>query len=382
VNETEKYIEEICALDVKKAVFSLAAKESAYKKAVIRKIGKDRYQIERFTDKQAFHENISENDLAEKVSSLFPSEFSQAEIFTDEYVYSAKYTKKGTFLHNRRKNDTFFPNESESHDRKKKYIIDIENLPPVFKELGIMTESGKVINSKYDKFKQICRFTELINDEVAKDPKETFEIIDFGCGKSYLTFVIYYYFSEILGKKVKITGLDLKKDVIGKCNALSKKYGYDGLNFICCDIKDYRAETKPDMVIALHACDTATDIAIERAISWGAEYIFAAPCCQKEARKMIKTNNFDIITDYGIINERFCSAITDALRAKLIEYSGYSCDITEFIDLEHSPKNLLIRAKKKPSFDRLKKNKILSQIESIKKEFGIDITLSKLLFKQ
>ncbi|MCR5353352.1 MAG: SAM-dependent methyltransferase [Clostridiales bacterium] len=380
MNETEKYIGEICALDVKKAVFSLAAKDSNYKKATVRKISENTYQIERFTEKQAFHENFPAEKLEEKVNSLFPKDFSQAEFFTDEYVYGAKFTKKGTLLHNRRKNDS--PDGEISHNRVKKHIIDVENLPPVFGELGIMTGDGKIINSKYDKFKQICRFTELINDEVAKDPKETFNIIDFGCGKSYLSFVIYHYFSEILGKKVKITGLDLKKDVIDKCNTLAKKYGYDGMNFVCCDVNDYTAEEKPDMVIALHACDTATDIAIARAIDWGADFIFAAPCCQKEARKMIKPKNFGIITDYGIINERFCAMITDTLRAKLIEYSGYSCDITEFIDMEHSPKNLLIRAKKKPSADRYKKAKILSQIEGIKDEFGIDITLSKLLLNK
>ncbi|MBP5245459.1 MAG: SAM-dependent methyltransferase [Clostridia bacterium] len=380
MNETEKYIGEICALDVKKAVFSLAAKDSNYKKATVRKISENTYQIERFTEKQAFHENFPAEKLEEKVNSLFPKDFSQAEFFTDEYVYGAKITKKGTLLHNRRKNDS--PDGEISHNRVKKHIIDVENLPPVFAELGIMTGDGKIINSKYDKFKQICRFTELINDEVAKDPKETFNIIDFGCGKSYLSFVIYHYFSEILGKKVRITGLDLKQDVIDKCNTLARKYGYDGMNFVCCDVNDYTAEEKPDMVIALHACDTATDIAIARAIDWGADYIFAAPCCQKEARKMIKPKNFGIITDYGIINERFCAMITDTLRAKLIEYSGYSCDITEFIDMEHSPKNLLIRAKKKPSADRYKKAKILSQIEGIKDEFGIDITLSKLLLNK
>ena len=380
MNETEKYIGEICALDVKKEVVSLAAKDSNYKKATVRKISENTYQIERFTDKQAFHENFPAEKLEEKVNFLFPKDFSQAEFFTDEYVYGAKITKKGTLLHNRRKNDS--PDGEISHNRVKKHIIDVENLPPVFGELGIMTGDGKIINSKYDKFKQICRFTELINDEVAKDPKETFNIIDFGCGKSYLSFVIYHYFSEILGKKVRITGLDLKQDVIDKCNTLAKKYGYDGMNFVCCDVNDYTAEEKPDMVIALHACDTATDIAIARAIDWGADYIFAAPCCQKEARKMIKPKNFGIITDYGIINERFCAMITDTLRAKLIEYSGYSCDITEFIDMEHSPKNLLIRAKKKPSADRYKKAKILSQIEGIKDEFGIDITLSKLLLNK
>ena len=220
MNEIEKYISEICDLDVQKIIFSNKADKSGkYNKTVIRKLSDGKYQSESFTEKQAFHENFSDESLCDKMLSLFSAVFIQAEIFTDSYIYSAKCTKKGKLLTSRRKNDEK-PAESDGHNRKKKYIIDTENLPPVFQELGISGKDGKIINSKYDKFRQICRFTEQINDVLSKDSKDTLEIIDFGCGKSYLTFVLYFYITEILHKKAHIIGLDLKEDVIDKCSTL------------------------------------------------------------------------------------------------------------------------------------------------------------------
>ena len=381
MNEIQKYLSEICDLDVQKIIFSNKADKSGkYNKTVIRKLSDGKYQSESFTDKQAFHDNFDGVSLFDKMNELFPALFIQAEIFTDSYIYSAKVTKKGKLLSSRRKNDTS-PEKNAEHNRKKKYIIDTENLPPVFEELGISGKDGKIISSKYDKFRQICRFTEQINDVLSKDTKDTLEIVDFGCGKSYLTFVLYFYITEILHKKAHITGLDLKEDVIGKCSALAKKYGYDGLEFLCMDIKDYKPEKPLDMVITLHACDIATDYALYFAVKCKSKYIFSVPCCQKEARSMMKTENFSIFSDYGMIKERFCAIATDTLRAKLLEYSGYKTDICEFIDFDNSPKNLLIRAKRTGNADRMRYEKIKEQILSIKKEFGITVTLEKLLFE-
>lgn len=379
MTETEKYISELCNLDIAKAVFSVKASgECKYNKTVIKKLADGKYQAESFTDKQAFHENFALAELFEKIVSIFPLQFKQAEFFTENYIYSAKVSKKGKLLTNRRKNEQRSDTPFE-HNRKKKYIIDTENLPPVFCELGISTKDGKIINSKYDKFRQICRFTEQINDVLSKDGKDELRIIDFGCGKSYLTFVLYFYITEILHKKAKITGLDLKQDVIEKCNALAKKYGYDGLEFLCMDIKDYIPEESVDMVITLHACDIATDYALYFAVKCKSKYIFSVPCCQKEARSMMNPGNFSILTDYGLIKERFAALATDALRAKLLEENGYSVDVCEFIDFENSPKNILIRARRTMSVDKFKRTKVRKQIDSLKNEFGITITLEKLL---
>lgn len=381
MTETEKYIREICNLDIYKAIFSnKASQDCKYKKTVIRKMSDTSYQAESFTEKQAFHKNFSSEKLCSEILYVFPKQFHQAEIFTGNYIYSAKISKKGKLLNSRRKNDTTKETEV-SHNRKKKYIIDTENLPPVFADLGISGSDGRIISSKYDKFRQICRFTEQINDVLSKDTKEELRIIDFGCGKSYLTFVLYFYITEILHKKARITGLDLKEDVIEKCKALSEKYGYSGLDFICMDIKDYVPTEQIDMVITLHACDIATDYALFFACHCKAKYIFSVPCCQKEARSMVKAQDLSILTDYGLINERFCSLATDALRGKLLELVGYSVDLCEFIDFENSPKNILIRAKKSPSADKYKTARTKAQIESLKNQFGISITLEKLLFE-
>lgn len=378
MTEIEKYISEICDLGVSKVVLSNRADKSGdIVKTVIRRLDGGKYQAESFTEKQAFHDNFASDGLCEKICELFPTRFVQAELFTESFIYSAKVTKKGKLLNSRRKNDK--PVESGEHNRRKKHIIDSENLPPVFAELGISGADGRIISSKYDKFRQICRFIEQINDVLSKDSGENLEIVDFGCGKSYLTFVLYFYITEILHKKAHIIGLDLKADVIEKCTLLAKKYGYSGLEFLCLDVKDYKPTKGVDMVISLHACDTATDYALNFAVKCRAKYIFSVPCCQKEARGMVKTENFSIFTDYGLVKERFCSLVTDTLRAKLLECHGYNAEICEFIDFENSPKNMLIRAVRSPSADRYRTAKIKKQIDGIKNEFGIEITLEKLL---
>ncbi len=376
--ETESFLRDMAALEVEKITFSTPCGENIYKKSVIRRLN-DGFQAEHFTEKQAFHENFPVCQLEEKLNALFPTLYRQAHFVTEKYFYDAKLSKKGKLLTNRTKN-TSAPEKMNAHDRKKNYIIDAENLPPVFCELGVAGADGKILRAKFDKFRQICRFTELLNDVLKDEKKEELHLVDFGCGKSYLTFVVYYYITEILHKKAHITGLDLKREVMENCTALAKKYGYTGLEFLCMDVKDYKPEKQVDMVITLHACDVATDYALAFAVKCGAKYIFSVPCCQKEANGMIHTEKFAIFTDYGLIKERFSALATDALRAKLLEKSGYAVDVVEFVDFENSPKNMLIRAVRgKPSADRFKAAHIEKEIAAIREEFGISITLEKLL---
>ena len=231
------------------------------------------------------------------------------------------------------------------HNRQKHYILK-EGIPvPFLQDLGVMTGDGKVVRTKYDKFRQINRFLELIEDVLpALDAGRESRIIDFGCGKSYLTFAMYYYLHELKGYPVRITGLDLKKDVISRCSRLSESYGYDNLEFCHGDIADYSGADEVDMVVTLHACDTATDYALAKAVAWGAKVILSVPCCQHELNRTMENPLLKPVFQYGIIKERMAALYTDALRAQLLEHQGYRTQILEFIDMEHTPKNLLIRA--------------------------------------
>lgn len=379
MTELLRLVEEVTKLNILKGVFSVPmSKDSEYVKCNLRPMG-DKYQFESFTKTQAFHENVAKDGLCDKICSLLTVSFRQAEIFTDEYVYGIKISSKGKLLHNRRRN-TEVKKENITHNREKNHIIDLDNAPPVLCDIGVIGKDGKIINSRYDKYKQICRFVEFIDDVVKKDPRDEYNIIDFGCGKSYLTFICYHYMTEIAHKKVNIVGLDLKKKVIDDCNALAKKYGYDNLTFLCMDIKDYLPKVRPDMVIALHACDVATDYALYNAYRWQADYIFSVPCCQHEMNGKVKSDNFSLLCDYGLLKERFSALATDALRGKYLEYCGYSVDILEFIDIEHSPKNVLIRAKRTTKINDKKKSVIKKKIDAFSNEFSSHLTFGSLIF--
>ena len=262
----------------------------------------------------------------------------------------------------------------QAHNRVKQYILK-EGVPvPFLIDLGVMNEQGKIIHARYDKFRQINRFLEFIEDilpRLSRDREIT--ILDFGCGKSYLTFAMYYYLRELKGYDVNIIGLDLKTDVIEKCNSLAIRYGYEKLHFYHGDIADYEGVSCVDMVVTLHACDTATDYALAKAVEWGAEVILSVPCCQHEVNKQIKNEMLEPVLRYGILKERMSALITDAVRADLLESKGYDTQILEFIDMEHTPKNLLIRAV------RTGKRSDQGKVEKMLAALNIHPTLDRLL---
>lgn len=378
-NELLKAIEILCSHNVQKITLSNKYSELCeYKKASIRATDKG-YIVERFTERQAFHKNISRDELKNLLITETTENFRQVNAICEGFDIEIKISKKGKVLFNKRKNDKTEPlPQNIGANRIKNYILPENIFVPALYELGVMTSEGKVVASKYDKFKQINRFIECVDDAFKNSDEDNLEIIDFGCGKSYLTFILYYYMTEIRHKNVSIIGLDLKKDVIEKCNAVAKKYNYAGLKFLCGDIKDYKPQKNPDMVVTLHACDTATDFALYNAVSWNAKYIFSVPCCQHELNSSISSDAFPIITEFGLLKERFCALATDALRAKILQAKGYKVDILEFIDMENSPKNILIRAKKNKTPNPYKLKTIEDKISDFEKATATKLTLYRL----
>lgn len=344
------------------------------------------FQIEEYTKTQVFHKNLTAGDagsyLTGKLSSDTSSQtasFKNALVETQSFTANVLVSKKGTITIKKKMNTSAKqPKISLSHNRKKKYILE-EGIPvPFLIDLGVMTQNGNIVNAHYDKFRQINRFLEYIEDILPSLPTDReLRILDFGCGKSYLTFAIYYYLKVLKGYPVRITGLDLKEDVIRHCNELAVKYGYDKLEFLCGDIAYYDGCSQVDMVVTLHACDTATDYALAKAVGWGAKVILSVPCCQHELNKQMKNDLLSPVLHYGILKERMAALITDGLRAQILEANGYRTQILEFIDMAHTPKNLLIRAVYN---GHCADNK--AQINELLAAFDINPTLYRLLCKK
>ena len=344
------------------------------------------FQIEEYTKTQVFHKNLTAGDagsyLTGKLSSDASSqtaEFKNALVETKSFTANVLVSKKGTITIKKKMNtSTKQPKISLSHNRKKKYILE-EGIPvPFLIDLGVMTQNGNIVNAHYDKFRQINRFLEYIEDILPSLPTgRELRILDFGCGKSYLTFAIYYYLKVLKGYPVRITGLDLKEDVIRHCNELAVKYGYDKLEFLCGDIAYYDGCSQVDMVVTLHACDTATDYALAKAVGWGAKVILSVPCCQHELNKQMKNDLLSPVLHYGILKERMAALMTDGLRAQILEANGYRTQILEFIDMAHTPKNLLIRAVYN---GHCADNK--AQINELLAAFDVNPTLYRLLCKK
>ncbi len=373
MEEILKEIEE--ALPLLVVLSSPLKKDSALPvKITLRKKEKNQYFAEEFIGTKAFHKTLSPEGLSAYIEEKMAlSSFRQVGLFTEEKEIGFRISKKGKILKTvNTKNKT--KELKAGHNREKQYLIREGDAVPFMVDLGIFTKDYKPVSSKYDKFRQINRFIEIVDHAFSDYEKDTISILDFGCGKSYLTFFLYYYFAVLKKKKVKIIGYDLKKDVVEHCNALAKKYGYNGLNFVVADVtKDPLSSDKIDFVISLHACDVATDFALNFALERDVPYIFSVPCCQHEICSSIQKGGgeLDLFLSQGIFKERFSALLTDVMRTKILEAEGYKVDVLEFVDFAHSPKNLMLRARKKKNA----KKGDLSSLEALEKTYGFTQTL-------
>ncbi|MBR5317003.1 MAG: SAM-dependent methyltransferase [Lachnospiraceae bacterium] len=401
MEELKKVIGQIVASTITKMIISKpVTKNIEYKKIIIER-KKEYFQAAKYTEKQVFHDNVMPEDLEKYLQETIAEAYLQVNAWDVEKEHILLISKKGKVTYKTKKSSNVQGTNAKaengqanvqgvaegqradiaytSHNRKKNYILEEGQVIPPLVDMGVFTKEGKVVKSMYDKFRQINRFIEMIDDGVRDYNKEEIHIIDFGCGKSYLTFIMYYYFTEVRHMKVQMLGLDLKEDVIRKCNETAQKYGYENLRFEMGDINGFKTPFDVDMVVTLHACDTATDFALYNAICWNAKMIFSVPCCQHELNKQMQTDDLSLLTRYGIVKERFAALTTDAVRANLLEVCGYKTQLLEFVDFAHTPKNILIRAIRKPVVPASVKKKYLGEVEAVMKEFHVTPTLYTLL---
>lgn len=351
-------------------------KDYKYKKVVCEK-RVDHYMVNSFTDKQSFTTNTPLKNLLSSIKEAVGN-FRQCNIFTDDIEYSVRMTKKGKmFLSKNKINNTKIV-ISNNNNREKNYIFKEGEIIQPLIDMGIYTSEGRIVKSMYDKYKQINRFIELIDDYVKDSNLSKINIVDFGCGKSYLTFLVYYYFKFIKKIDIKMIGLDLKEDVINKCNEAAQKYNYSNLRFELGDINGYKPNMDIDMVITLHACDRATDYALYNAIKWKVKMIFSVPCCQHEVNQQIKTDKLPIVTRYGLIKERISSDFTDIIRCNLLKAMSYDVKMIDFIGFEHTPKNILIRGIL-TNIPLTVRKKYLKEVLDLKSFFNFEQTLYSLL---
>ena len=356
MEEISKLLDEVLNKEFIRAVVSGPRTKDGIIKIKVRPLemkGELCFQLESFTKTQAFHENLDARGAREKLLE-YMGEFRQMQIDTTGEECSVLVSKKGKATVKRKKRKVRAPEADRAHNRTKRYILE-EGIPvPFLQDLGVMTAEGKIVRTRMDKFRQINRFLEFIEDILPElDRERELTILDFGCGKSYLTFAMYYYLHEMQGYDIRIIGLDLKEDVIRRCGELAEKYGYRKLKFLVGDIADYEGVDQVDMVVTLHACDTATDYALAKAIGWNAKVILSVPCCQHELNgTMGSVDVLAPVMDFGLLKERFAALVTDGLRAKYLEREGYETQVLEFIDMEHTPKNILLRAVRKNKGDQ------------------------------
>lgn len=311
--------------------------------------GKLLFQAELFRGTKVFHENLDKEEAVRRILEWMGGTFRQLQLTGQLGTASVLVSKKGRVTVREKKQEAGVKGPELTHNKKKRYLLEEGRPVDFLVDLGVMTAEGRVVRARYDKFRQINRFLEFIEDVLPALPRDReVSILDFGCGKSYLTFAMYYYLRVCRGLDIRITGLDLKEDVIRRCNELAQKYGYEKLEFLKGDIAEYEGREQVDMVVTLHACDTATDYALYKAIRWKARVILSVPCCQHELNGQIRSELLAPVLKYGLLKERIAALVTDGLRAELLEQQGYDAQILEFIDMEHTPKNILIRAVRRP----------------------------------
>ncbi len=316
--------------------------------------------------KKEFHKNYEKAELLEQLDHWLRKDYRQLQMDTTTQSIQALVSKKGKTTVKQKIARDMRSARVLDHNRKKRYLLEEGTPIPFLVDLGVMTAEGAIVRSRYDKFRQINRYLEFVEDilpELDKDRELT--LIDFGCGKSYLTFALYYYLTVKKQYRIRMIGLDLKKDVMEHCQELAEKYGYDRLTFLTGDIADYDGVDLVDMVVSLHACDTATDYALEKALQWNAKVIFAVPCCHHELNRQMHSTEMNPVLKYGLIQERMAALMTDAFRADVLELEGYQVQVLEFIDMEHTPKNILIRAvKQNTPLPFEKKEKLLDSLQT------------------
>lgn len=377
MEELKESLDSIFSEHIKKVVFSNQKdKGYSYRKITVEE-KKEGYQAEKLTEKQVFHQTISEEELRTYCESCLKDGFAQMNAWSEHMEYSIRISKKGKVLFQRRR-QTAPVKISVAHNRKKKYLLEEGTIIPPLVDMGIFTKEGKMVRTMYDKFRQINKFVEFIDEAVEKSGLQKLHIIDFGCGKSYLTFVVYYYLVFVKKIQVEMVGLDLKADVIARCNETAGKYGYDHLVFAVGDINGYESNMPVDLVISLHACDTATDYALFNAIRWNAKMIISVPCCQHELCGQMDSQEIAILQRYGIVKERTAALMTDAIRGNLLEACGYKTQLLEFVDLTHTPKNILIRAVKS-NIRKEHKALMLEEVHRLCQCFRLEPTLLRLL---
>ena len=394
MNELKNTISQIVACSIQKIIISKPQEQSNPYKKIDTERKKEYFQAAKYTEKQVFHDNIEPETLKQYLLDTISNAYLQINAWDTEKEHILLLSKKGKITYKTKKSPHIGQDKTmqvpegkaqtadfsyEDHNRQKNYILKEGQVIPPLVDMGVFTKEGKVVKSMYDKFRQINRFIEMIDDGIRDYQKDEIHIIDFGCGKSYLTFIRYYYFTEVRHMKAQMLGLDLKADVIKKCNETAEKYGYENLHFELGDINGFKAPFDVDMVVTLHACDTATDFALFNAVCWNAKMIFSVPCCQHELNKQMQTDDLSLLTRYGIVKERFAALTTDAIRANLLECCGYKTQLLEFVDFAHTPKNILIRAIRKPVVTTAVKKKYLTEVEKVMEEFHVTPTLYTLL---
>ena len=406
MDELKKLLETYMDENLEQLILSGPRKGLEEKKVRIRPVllkGQLKFQAEIFRGTQAFHENLGKEEAIARILGWMENTFCQLQLTAPEGAVNVLVSKKGHMtVKEKRKASVSGKAQAGAcetgacsvkktnleHNRKKAYLLEEGRPVPFLVDLGVMTPEGRVVHARYDKFRQINRFLEFIEDIIPALPKDReLTILDFGCGKSYLTFAMYYYLRERCGLDVRIIGLDLKKDVIRRCGELARRYGYDKLTFLEGDIAGYEGCSQVDVVVTLHACDTATDYALYKAVKWNARVILSVPCCQHELNGQLRNETLAPVLKYGLLKERIAALLTDGLRAELLEQQGYDTQILEFIDMEHTPKNILIRAVKRPerekkgagSAENRKSAERAEGYERCARALHADLTLARLL---